>query len=92
MILNLILIGHTNHPLYKMLKLLFVFYIIIAALTFADGQTGKVFPLTFTDVAKQAGIAETTVYGGVASKKFIIETNGCGVAFFDYDNDNWTDI
>ncbi len=78
-----------------MTKSLFVFYIIISVFAFADAQistSNKPFPVTFTDIAKQAGIAETTVYGGVESKKFIIETNGCGVAFFDYDNDNWTDV
>ena len=75
--------------------LLFVFQLIILTAICADAQIvveNKPFPVTFTDIAKQAGIAETTVYGGVESKKFIIETNGCGVAFFDYDNDNWTDI
>ena len=25
-------------------------------------------------------------------KKYILETNGCGIAFFDYDNDGWLDI
>ncbi|MGB7434408.1 MAG: CRTAC1 family protein [Candidatus Acidiferrum sp.] len=32
------------------------------------------------------------VFGGVDSKKFIIETTGTGVAIFDYDNDGWPDI
>ncbi len=50
------------------------------------------FLVTFTDIASQAGLHESTIYGGVNSKKYIIETNGCGVAFFDYDNDGWTDI
>ena len=52
----------------------------------------KDFPVTFVDVAARAGLSEPTVYGGVGRKRFIIETNGCGVAFVDYDNDNWTDI
>ena len=46
----------------------------------------------FTDIAAQAGLVHPTIYGGVENKKFIIETNGCGVAFYDYDNDNWMDI
>ncbi len=50
------------------------------------------FPVTFVDVAARAGLSEPTIYGGVERKRFIIETNGCGVAFVDYDNDNWTDI
>ena len=55
-------------------------------------QNVPFFPVTFTDVAAQAGLSETTVYGGVETKKYIIETNGCGVAFFDYDNDGWVDV
>lgn len=47
---------------------------------------------TFTDIAAQAGLTQPIIYGGVASKQFIIETNGCGVAFYDYDNDGWMDI
>lgn len=76
-----------------MKKLLFVFYTIFAAQIFAqtDGAI-KPFPVTFTDIAANAGLKDTTIYGGVNSKKYIIETNGCGVAFFDYDNDNWTDV
>ena len=26
------------------------------------------------------------------AKKYIVETMGCGCAFFDYDNDGWMDI
>jgi enediyne biosynthesis protein E4 len=47
---------------------------------------------TFTDIAAQAGLTRPIIYGGVDSKQFIIETNGCGVAFYDYDNDGWMDI
>jgi hypothetical protein len=43
------------------------------------------------DVAKSAGLTETTVYGGLERKRFIIETNGSGVAWIDYDNDGWID-
>ena len=46
----------------------------------------------FTDIAAAAGLTEHIVYGGVESKKYILETNGCGVAFIDYDNDGWVDI
>jgi len=47
--------------------------------------------VTFTDVAAQAGLTAPSVYGGVNRKRFIVETNGAGVAFLDYDNDGWTD-
>ncbi len=47
--------------------------------------------VTFTDVAPRAGLTHTSVYGGIDRKRFIIETNGCGTAFIDYDNDGWID-
>jgi hypothetical protein len=43
------------------------------------------------DVAQSAGLVHPSVYGGVDRKRFIIETNGAGVAFVDYDADGWTD-
>jgi enediyne biosynthesis protein E4 len=46
----------------------------------------------FTDIAAQAGLIYPSVYGGIETKKYIIETNGCGVAFYDYDNDGWMDL
>jgi len=48
-------------------------------------------PVTLVDVADRAGLREPTIYGGVDRKRFIIETNGAGVAFLDYDNDGWID-
>ena len=50
------------------------------------------FPVSFVDIAPAAGLTETTIYGGIEQKRYIIETNGCGVAFFDYDNDGWIDV
>jgi hypothetical protein len=50
------------------------------------------FPVTFENIAAAAGLSAPTIYGGVDRKRFIIETNGCGVAFFDYDNDGWMDV
>ncbi|MGC1619795.1 MAG: CRTAC1 family protein [Candidatus Acidiferrum sp.] len=46
----------------------------------------------FTDIAQKAGLHATEVFGGVNTKKYIIETTGTGVAIFDYDNDGWPDI
>jgi hypothetical protein len=46
----------------------------------------------FTDIAKKAGLTDPVVFGGVDTKKYIIETTGTGVAIFDYDNDGWQDI
>ena len=46
----------------------------------------------FTDVALSAGLTHKTVYGEPERKDYILETIGCGCAFFDYDNDGWLDI
>jgi len=46
----------------------------------------------FTDVAEQAGLTMQEIFGGIETKKYIIETTGTGVAIFDYDNDGWPDI
>jgi len=46
---------------------------------------------TFVDVAERAGLRQPSIYGGLDRKRFIIETNGAGVAWLDYDNDGWID-
>jgi enediyne biosynthesis protein E4 len=58
-----------------------------------DPQTKTPSPLAyFTDIAKQAGLTVTNTFGGLTTKKYIIETTGTGVAIFDADNDGWPDI
>ena len=48
---------------------------------------------TFTDVAAHAGLAGAiNFFGDITRKRYILEETGCGVAFFDYDNDGWLDI
>ena len=49
-------------------------------------------PVTFVDVAKEAGLNVPNVWGGVKHKNYIIEAKGSGLAFFDYDQDGWLDI
>ena len=48
--------------------------------------------ISFVDVVKEAGLAVKTVYGGEGKNKFLLETTGCGLAFYDYDNDGWLDL
>ncbi|HEV2176104.1 MAG TPA: CRTAC1 family protein [Terriglobia bacterium] len=48
--------------------------------------------VTFVDVAKEAGLTLTNVWGGIEHKSYIIEAKGSGVAFFDYDMDGWLDV
>jgi enediyne biosynthesis protein E4 len=61
------------------------------AATPANPTNGK--PLAyFTDIAAKAGLTMQNVFGGVTTKKYIIETTGTGVAIFDFDGDGWPDI
>jgi enediyne biosynthesis protein E4 len=46
----------------------------------------------FLNVAKEAGLNAKTFFGGEHKNKYLLETTGCGVAFYDYDNDGWLDI
>ena len=54
--------------------------------------SGLPFDSSFVDVAAQAGLRAPLIYGAPDKKTYIIETVGCGCAFFDYDNDGWLDI
>ena len=48
--------------------------------------------ISFVDVQKQAGLNTKTIYGGEFKNKYLLETTGCGVAFYDYDDDGWVDL
>jgi hypothetical protein len=48
--------------------------------------------VSFVDVAAQAGLTLETIYGGRFTNKYLLETTGCGLAFYDYDNDGWQDL
>ncbi|MBZ5580821.1 MAG: CRTAC1 family protein [Acidobacteriia bacterium] len=54
--------------------------------------SGLPFHARFTDIADTAGLRAPVFYGPADHKNFILETVGCGAAFFDYDNDGWLDI
>ena len=54
--------------------------------------SGLPFDTHFTDIAASAGLRDRVVCGPVDHKTYILETVGCGAAFFDYDNDGWLDI
>jgi hypothetical protein len=54
--------------------------------------SGIPFLAQFTDVAAAAGLTHPVIYGPVDHADYILEATGCGVAFFDYDNDGWLDI
>jgi len=48
--------------------------------------------VSFINVAKDSGLNVKTIFGGEHKNKYLLETTGCGVAFYDYDNDGWLDI
>jgi enediyne biosynthesis protein E4 len=48
--------------------------------------------INFINVARESGLNAKTIYGGEHKNKYLLETTGCGVAFYDYDNDGWLDI
>ena len=48
--------------------------------------------VSFLDIGKEAGLNAKTIFGGEHKNKYLLETTGCGVAFYDYDNDGWMDI
>jgi hypothetical protein len=54
--------------------------------------TGTPLGVQFEDVALKAGLTTKTIFGGEHRNKYLLETTGCGVAFFDYDQDDWIDI
>ena len=47
--------------------------------------------VTFQDVSEAAGLNITTTCGTI-EKRFIVEGNGSGCAWIDYDNDGWMDL
>ena len=47
---------------------------------------------SFMDVARSSGLNSKTIYGGEHKNRYLLETTGCGVAFFDFDHDDWIDI
>ena len=57
-----------------------------------QAPSGRPFNAHLVDVAQAAGLHAPVIYGGVESKKYILEATGCGCAFLDYDNDGWVDI
>ena len=48
--------------------------------------------VSFIDVVKESGLAVKTIYGGEKTNKYLLETTGCGLAFYDYDEDGWLDV
>jgi len=55
-------------------------------------KPGAPLGVNFLAVGREAGFNVKTTFGGEHKNKYLLETTGCGVAFYDYDNDGWLDI
>ena len=55
-------------------------------------KPGTPLGVSFLNVGREAGLNVKTIFGGEHKNKYLLETTGCGVAFYDYDNDGWLDI
>src|SRR6516225_5739373 len=76
-------------PLERLISFLAPF----ARIEDTPAQAAKVsLGVNFVNVAKESGLKAGTVFGGEHKNKYLLETTGCGVAFYDYDNDGWLDI
>jgi hypothetical protein len=70
-----------------------------SALVFSFDQIAGLLPakgspvgVQFINVAREAGLKTKTVFGGEKRNRYLLETTGCGLAFFDFDDDDWLDI
>ena len=57
-----------------------------------EPSEGNDLGVSFLNVARESGLSVKTIFGGEHKNKYLLETTGCGVAFYDYDNDGWLDI
>jgi enediyne biosynthesis protein E4 len=69
-----------------------VLAITLSAAVISAVQDAAPLPFSFTNVAREAGLDSTIVFGGKTANKYLLETTGTGVAFFDYDNDGRLDL
>lgn len=53
--------------------------------------SGLPFRARFTDIAAAAGLHHPSICGHEDRADYVVEAMGCGVAFFDFDNDGWLD-
>jgi len=69
-----------------------VLSVTAAAISLAQPSATPAPKVSFVNVAKAAGLTHKTIYGDEHKNKYLLETTGCGVAWFDYDNDGWLDV
>jgi enediyne biosynthesis protein E4 len=65
---------------------------LFAQSTVKSEDKGENLGVQFINMARESGLNAKTVFGGEHKNKYLLETTGCGIAFYDYDNDGWLDI
>ena len=55
-------------------------------------RSGTPFEAKFVDVAAPSGLSSPLTYGDPKTKSYIMEVNGAGIAFIDFDDDGRLDI
>jgi hypothetical protein len=55
-------------------------------------RAGAPLGFAFENVAARAGLDTPTVFGGRDQNRYLLETTGCGIAFFDADGDGRLDL
>ncbi len=86
--------------LYPKIQLFLIAALFCGPLCFAltrqaaksSAEARNEYGVNFTDIARAAGLTHKTIYGDERKNKYLLETTGCGVAWFDYDNDGWLDL
>jgi hypothetical protein len=63
-----------------------------AVYTFDQLIEAQPLPVSFVNIAREAGLKEKNTFGEERKNRYLVETTGCGVAFFDYDHDGWLDL
>jgi hypothetical protein len=58
----------------------------------SDSQPPASAGFTVTNIAREAGLDMTTVFGGRDTNVYLLETTGTGVAMIDYDGDGLVDL
>lgn len=86
---------YPRHASLTVLKFLFAIamVILVSASTLLRSSSPSVAgPIGFVDIAEKAGITVQNASGDPIHKKFLVEMNGSGIAFFDYNNDGYPDL
>ncbi len=81
-----------NRKTFRLFRDLSLFLFVSYSLFYPHHASSDGFGVSFVNVAKQAGIVHKTIYGDEHKNKYLLETTGSGVAWFDYDNDGWLDL